>query len=178
VEYTFKNSLSEKACTIVLGNEALTIECAGLEKTISYDRVTAVRLSRKNGQSYGVVIRSRDHRPITVTNKYHLSAAECEDRSRQYAAFVRILHHHLKTKAAPLYTSGKSLTVVMIWMLPAAFFSFVLSFISEYFGFSLINPFGQSLILTLSIVSVMIAINRGAVSKQYSPEDIPFQYLP
>jgi len=178
VEYTFKNSLSEKAYTIVLGHDALTIQSAGREETVPYDRIAAVKLSRKKGPAYQMTIRSSDNRSITVSNKYHLSVSDCEDRSRQYAGFVRALHYHLKTKGSPVYTSGKNLARLSISVLLAAFFSFLMSFISEYFGWSVINPYAQSLLLTLMIVSVLLAIDRARFIRCYSPEQIPVQFLP
>lgn len=161
----------------MLGNEALTIQSAGGEETLRYDQINGVRLYRKKDQSYFISIHS-NKRVIRVGNRYYLSAQECEDRSRQYGTFVRILHHHLRSKGSPVYSSGKSLTLLLMWSLVAGFFSFLISFISEYFGISIINPFGQSLILTLSTVAILIAVNRGDFSRQYRPEQIPLQFLP
>src|SRR5687768_6014542 len=100
VEYTFKNSLSEKAYTIILNQHDLTVQSRGKEETIPYDSITAVKLSKNSGSGFKIRIFSDVHRPISVTNKYYLPSGEFEDRSRQYTAFVRVLHFHLKGRTS------------------------------------------------------------------------------
>jgi hypothetical protein len=178
VEYTFKNSLSEKAFTIILSQTGLMLQSPDREEKIPYEEVNMVKLSRLKDNSFRIKISFDNHRPVVITNKYFLQSGEYEDRSRQYAQFVRVLHLHLKTKSAPVYTSGKSFTLLVIWSIIAAFVAFLVSFISEYLGLSFVNPFIQAAILTALIVSFIFLLNRGKLPREYSPEDIPLQFLP
>jgi hypothetical protein len=89
-----------------------------------------------------------------------------------------VLHYHLKEKGSPVYTSGFSFNLITAWLLISAFASFFVSFISEYLGISVINPFIQALVLTLVLAVVMVIANRSRLPKTYSPAEIPFQFLP
>jgi hypothetical protein len=178
VEYTFKNSLSEKAITIILGPTGMVLQSPEREEMIGYDQVTSVKLSRLAESSFRIRIGIDAHPPIVVTNRYFLPSGEFEDRSREYSTFVRLLHFHLKTKSAPVYTSGKSLRLVVIWGVVSAFAAFFVSFVSEYLGMSVVDPFIQASILTAFILAMIFLINKGKLPKEYSPEDIPLQFLP
>jgi hypothetical protein len=178
VEYTFKNSLSEKAVTIILNPTEMILQSPEREETIGYEQVNSVKLSRLSDSSFRIRIGVDAHPPIVVTNRYFLPSGEFEDRSRQYGTFVRVLHFHLKSKSAPVYTSGKSFRLLLIWSLMSAFIAFFVSFISEYLGLSLIDPFIQAFILTAFIVAMIFLLNKGKLPKEYSPEDIPLQFLP
>jgi hypothetical protein len=178
VEYTFKNSGSEKVQTIILNQYNFTIHSQGKEERIPYVNITSVRLSKTAGKLFKITIRPEGHEPISITNKYFLPDGKFEDRSRQYTTFVRVLHYHLKEKSSPVYSTGFSLNLLMAWCLISAFASFFISFVSEYMEVSLLNPFLQAAILTLLIVVIVVAINRGRLPKTYSPGEIPFQLLP
>jgi hypothetical protein len=178
VEYTFKNSSSEKVQTIILNQYNFNLQAAGKEIILPYANVHSVRLSKNNAKIFKITIYSESHRPIIITNKYYLPDGQWEDRSRQYTAFVRVLHYHLKDKSSTVYTSGFSLNLLTAWLLISAFTSFFVSFISEYLGISLMNPFVQALLLTAMITIFIVAVNRGRLPRTYPPEDIPFQFLP
>jgi hypothetical protein len=178
VEYTFKNSPSEKVQTVILKPYHLVLQSAGKEEVIPYANITAVRLSKINGNSFKTTLSPDNRNSITISNKYYLLDGECEDRSRQYASFVRVLHYHLKEKGTPAYTSGFSLNLLTAWLLVSAFAAFFISFISEYFGVSVINPFIQALVLTFLIAIIIVLIYRNRLPKPYSPADIPLQFLP
>jgi hypothetical protein len=178
VEYTFKNSQSEKVQTITLKQYHLVVQSAGTEEVIPYANITAVRLSKVNNNIFKTTVSSEQHIPIIITNKYYLGNGEYEDRSRQYASFIRVLHYHLKEKGSPVYTSGFSFNLLTAWLLISAFAAFFVSFISEYLGISIINPFIQGLVLTLMIVVVIVLTFRSRLPKTYSPAEIPFQFLP
>lgn len=178
MEYTFKNSVSDKVYTVILNQYNFVIQCAEKEQTIPYANITSVRLSKTNSHNYKITVSSDSHAPVVITNKYYLPGGELEDRSRQYSTFVRVLHYHLKDKSHAVYTSGFSLNLLTIWVLISAFASFFTSFISEYLGVSLMNPFMQAGLLTGIIAISIIALNRGRLPKQYTPSDIPLQFIP
>jgi hypothetical protein len=178
VEYTFKNSQSEKVHTVILKPYHLVVQSAGNEEVIPYASITAVRLAKVNSNHFRTTLSSDDHTSVTITNKYYLPDGQVEDRSRQYTSFIRVLHYHLKDKGSPVYTSGFSLNLLTAWLLISAFTAFFISFISEYLGVSIINPFAQGLILTLIIAITVVVAYRGRLPKTYSPGEIPFQFLP
>jgi hypothetical protein len=178
VEYTFKSSSRDKVRTIILGQHSFKIQSAEREEVIPYARVNSVRLSKMNGNRFCITLSAEGQKPISICNQYYLPDGRSEDRSRQYTAFVRVLHYHLKTNSHSVFFSGFSFHLLWIWVLTSAFAGFFVSFISEYFGISLMNPFGQALILTIMFTTGMLLINRGRLPKTYSPEEIPLQYLP
>jgi hypothetical protein len=178
VEYTFKNSLTEKVQTVILNQGYLVVQTADKEETIAYSNIRTVRLSRANGNTYRITLLADNHSSISISNKYYLPGGACEDRSRQYAAFVRVLHYHLKEKSDAIYSSGFSLNLLFAWLLISAFASVFVSFISEYLGLSLLNPFVQATVLTMLLMFVIFLMNRRRLPRTYSPSEIPFQFLP
>jgi hypothetical protein len=178
VEYTFKNSLAEKAVSITLNQYNFSIQHADKEEVIPYAGITSVRLSRTTGSTFRILINAEGREPVIVSNKYFLPNGSAEDRSKQYVAFVRVLHYHLKEKSTTSYISGFSLNLLTVWLLISAFASFFVSFVSEYLEISLFNPFVQALILTGLIVTTVIIFNRGHFPKHYSPGEIPLRFLP
>lgn len=162
----------------MLSQQDLTIQSPDREEKIPYGSVRSVKLSRRNAGRYGMQISFDSHRSVLITNMYYLASGEFEDRSRQYTAFVRILHQHLRLKSSAVYSSGNSFSLLLIWSLLSAFFSFLISFVSEYLGLSLINPFMQALILAMVVVVIIFFLNRGALPGKYSPDEIPVQFLP
>jgi hypothetical protein len=178
VEYTFKNSSGDKVQTIILSQHSFKIQSADNEEVIPYSKIYSVRLSKMKGNYFCVTLRAENHKPITIANRYHLPDGGLEDRSRQYTAFVRVLHYHLKEKSNSIFFSGFSFHLLLVWLLISAFSGFLISFISEYFGVSLMNPFAQALLLTCVIAITIVLFNYGRLPKTYSPEEIPFQYLP
>ena len=164
--------------TIVLSQHSFKIQSADREEVIPYSQINSVRLSKMNGNRFCITLKPSNRKPISIANCYHLPGGGLEDRSRQYTAFVRVLHYHLKQKSNSVFFSGFSFHLLLVWLLISAFTGFLVSFISEYFGMSLMNPFGQALILTCIIAITIVLFNYGRLPKTYSPEEIPFQYLP
>jgi hypothetical protein len=178
VEYTFKNALTEKVQTVILNQSNLVVQTADKEEAIAYASIHMVRLSKANGNVFRITVLAENHNPISISNKYYLPGGICEDRSRQYVAFVRALHYHLKEKSVAIYSSGFSLNLLFAWLLISAFASVFVSFISEYFGLSLVNPFLQAIVLTVVLMFIIFLLNRGRLPKTYPPSEIPFQFLP
>jgi len=177
VEYTFKNSLSEIVQTIILNKNHLILQFPEGEIVVSYEQIKAVHLSKAN-DTFKITIIPSKQRPIAVTNKYYLPNGSCEDRSRQYTAFVRVLHYHLNSQSKPIYSSGFSLSLLAVWALVFAFISFFVSFVSEYLGLSLMNPYAQALALTMLLTGGLFLLRQGKLPKTYSPTEIPYQFLP
>jgi hypothetical protein len=148
------------------------------EEVVPYASVTAIRLSRSGKNTFRTTVQSIDRPPIVISNKYFLPNGSSEDRSKQYVAFVRLLHYHLKDKSTSSYFSGFSMNSLTVWLLISAFVSFFISFISEYLDISLLNPFVQALALTAIIVITVIILNRGHFPKHYPPGEIPLHFLP
>jgi hypothetical protein len=170
--------LSQKAHTIFLSNYNLILQSPEKEEVIPYANITAVQLSKVRKQSYAMRLTFENHGTVVITNKYFLPTGECEDRSRHYTTFVRVLHFHLKDKSFAAYNSGLGLRHLLIWSLYAAFLSFSFSFISEFYEFSVVNPFVQALGLTIITVIGIVVLNRGQWPKAYSPSNIPLRFLP
>lgn len=178
MEYTFKNSISEGAQTILLHVDHLIVQFPEREESFTYDRILTVKLTKSKRNLFTLELTFDKGRSIFITNKYFLSTKECEDRSRSYDTFVRVLHFHLREKGRAKYYSGFSMNHLTTLILGAAFGSFIVSFISEYFGFSITNSLAQALILTVFAVVIILIANRRIFPKIYSPLNIPPEFLP
>jgi hypothetical protein len=178
MEYTFKNSIRESAQTILLQRDCLSVQFPEREESFKYDRILSVKLTKSKHNLFALELIFDKGYSILITNKYFLSSKECEDRSHSYDTFVRVLHFHLQEKGRAKYYSGFTMKYVVTLMLGAAFGSFVISFISEYFSFSVTNSLTQAFILTVLAVVVILVANRKFFTKGYSPLNIPLEFLP
>lgn len=176
-EYTYKNSLSEKPVTIILSDYALTIQTGGKEKTIPYASIISIRLC-KSKNKYESIITPDGHDPIVVTNHYYLSNREREDRSRQYATFVRVLHFHLRDKSTAEYICGNNLSNLLIWACLSVVVAFLVSFTLDFFHASPINSNVLAIALSLIFIVFLVSANWGHFPNIYTPENIPMQFLP
>jgi hypothetical protein len=98
MEYTYRASLNEMPTTICLTAYSLTVKRGKHEVTIPYAAIDDVVL-KNSGKLFTTRLVPEEGKPILITNTYHTSAREVEDRSRAYATFIRVLHFHLKDKS-------------------------------------------------------------------------------
>jgi len=178
VEYTYKNTASSRACSISLSNDHLVILSADKEEVIPYGEVKSVKLERIHTSHFKMTLHIVNHPPIEVSNKYYLATGEVEDRSKQYATFVRVLHFHLKNKSTSEYTSGLRRSLLFIWTSLAAFAACFFTFVGEFFAWTIVNPFLQAAVLTVTIAAIIFLVNRNKLRQPYSPSEIPFHFLP
>ncbi len=178
MDYTFKNSVSDKACTILLADYHLALQSAEKEEVIPYANITGIRLTKSNKLSYKIYLYPDNQKPILVTNLYCLSSREVENRSRQYVTFVRVLHLHLIEKSAAVFTTGLSLNRLIGWGVGASILALLISFTIHYFIPDLLNPFIMLVIFSSAMSVVAVAINRNRIPKYYQPTDIPLEFLP
>ncbi|MEJ0029348.1 MAG: hypothetical protein WDO15_02775 [Bacteroidota bacterium] len=125
MEYTYRASLNDMPTTIFLAEYNLTVKKGKQEMVIPYAMVNDVVLD-KNKKLFKTELHIDTHSKLTITNTYHASSKDVEDRSRAYSTFVRVLHFHLKDKSKARFA------------------------VLRIFGFS----------------------------KQYSPTEIPLEFLP
>ena len=178
MEYTFKNSLSARACTVLLGEYQLTWQIAGREAVIPYSSITAIHLSKKGHTRYGIRVDSQHQRPIWITNVYFLSRHQIEDRSRQFGTFVRILHLHLSTKSKAVFRIGFSPTRLVACGAAALFLPVAAFFGEQHVAPGLFDYFlGGSSVVLLTLAGWLL-LNRNWVPKNYPPTDIPLEFLP
>jgi hypothetical protein len=176
-EYTYKNSLSEKACTAILTEYNLTIQCEGQERVVPYANILTVRLC-KSKTRFKAVIQPDGQAPIIITNQFYLSNREREDRARQYTTFIRILHFHLKEKSTAEYSCGANIKSLLIWACSAVVVAFIFSFVLEFLRMSPINTNMLAVSLSSIAIGFIFFLNWGRLPNVYSPENIPLQFLP
>lgn len=178
MEYTFKNTVSDRACSIVLDRDHFTIQTGGKEKQIPYSKIQVVRLSRNNGSSFKMTVKSKNSDKIQITNKYYLPTGEYEDRSKEYSNFVRSFHTHLREKNNLRFISAQNSSALVLGVLVSAFISVFISFVLEFFGMSFIHPALQAtLLIGATVASIYIYQNRSSAAT-YKPDHIPNQFLP
>jgi hypothetical protein len=177
MEYTFKNSPSEKPVTVVLSEYALVVQNNHEEKVIPYLNVQSVSL-RKSGKKYFTIIKSADGYEVKIGNWYQITSTEGENRSGQYTAFVRILHYHLREKSAAYYICGNNLQKILITSCVAVIFSFAISFLVEKYQLLPVNTNLIAILLSGASLSAIAAANWENFPSVYKPENIPAKYLP
>lgn len=178
VEYVFKNSFKEKPVTIVLKQFSVHVLRAGNEIKIPYAQVTAVHLSRKSGNLFKTVIDIEDGDSLVITNRFHISEVDYEDRNTPYSIFIRELHRNLKDKSDAVFLSGISYNSLFIRVLMGCFAAAFIAFINEYLGLAPVNSLLLALSISATFFVVMFLYQRKDIAKQYNPGDIPLQFLP
>lgn len=124
------------------------------------------------------MLKVEGHAVIVITNQFLLSAREREDRSPQYATFIRVLHFHMKDKSASHYTCGNDLKSLVYGSCTLVILAFLGAFLLEFLQVSPINYLVLALLTALVLVSFMVLLNWGRFPNIYKPENIPLQFLP
>jgi hypothetical protein len=177
MEYTFKNSLAGKACTILLTEYHLSIQSAGKSEIIPYANISAIRLFKAGSKVFKLFVYFEKSKPVLITNMYYLSPSEVEDRSRQYSTFVRVLHMHLETKAGASYTTGFSVNNLIGWGVTIVITAFAIAFTTHHFATGFFNPFLLAGGLIIAALTVFVAA-KTKWPRYYHPLDIPLNFLP
>lgn len=177
LEYTFKNSIQDQAHTILLNDYNMTVRSGQVEAVVPYANITNVRLCKVSDEIFRMIISYND-KTLVVTNQFVSNTGETGNQSRFYTTFVRVLHFHLKDKSKASYKSGCSREKLRRSALVAVFASFILCFVSDFLGFSIINPYADAFILSAFFIGALLMIQVGRLPKDYSATNIPFELLP
>lgn len=105
MEYTYRSSLDEMPTTICLAEYNLTIKRGKQETVIPYAIINEVVLKKNGGKRFRTQLLPDGGKRIEITNTYHTTAKNVEDRSRAYSTFVRVLHFHLKDKSKARFSA-------------------------------------------------------------------------
>lgn len=177
MEYSFKNTARDQVHTILLNDYNLTVRSGSEETIVPYANITNVRLCKVSQEIFRMIISFND-KTLVVTNQFVADNGGTENRSRLYSTFVRVLHFHLKDKSAALYKSGCSREKLWRSGIAAATGSFILCFVADFLGFSMINPYIDAAILSATFISLLLILQIGSLPKDYSATNIPFELLP
>ena len=178
MEYTFKNSAREEAQTIVLSDFSITIRENNVERTIPYANVISVRLCKLSSSSFKAIIDHDGEKPVVITNQYFSDEPASVNQSRSYATFIRVLHYHLKDKSGAAYSSGCNLEAMWKWAVIAVMVSFAMSFTGEFLGFQFLNPYVQTILLSVVSLGIIFALSGAQIPKEYTATNIPMNLLP
>lgn len=178
MEYSFRKSANHNLTTIRLDEYGMTIQAAGKEQIISYAKVITIMINKGSEDLCKVTIYAEDHDPICLTNWSFSEEGKKENQSGAYALFVRVLHHHLKDKSKAVFKAGRNMERIWIWSALAVIIAFATSVTADYFGFSLLNPYIQTLILSALLLIIILIFSMSRMPKTYNPGNIPLQFLP
>lgn len=154
----------------------MTVRQGQTEIVVPYAHITTVRLCRSTHAIFRMVI-SFGKQSIIVTNQF-VKDKETESRSRQYATFVRVLHFHLKDKSTAVYQSGCSRGKIWLTGITLTVGSFMVSFVTDFLGFGIINPYADGTVLAVIAVPLILVLQIVRLPKDYSATNIPFELLP
>jgi hypothetical protein len=177
LEYTFRNSDRDQVHTLLLNDYNMTVRSGQVEVVVPYANITNVRLCKVSGEIFRMIISYND-KTLVVTNQFVAGTGETVNQSRLYTTFVRVLHFHLKDKSTAHYKSGCSREKLWRSAIVAAFTSFILCFVSDFLGFSIINPYVDAFVLSAFFIGVILLLQFGRLPKDYSATNIPFELLP
>ena len=178
MEYTFKNSISEKACTVLLDKYQLIVQLPDKKQVIPYASIMEIRLSKGIHGFFKVHVCADNQSRVVITNQYALQGGKFEDRSRQYATFIRVLHFHLKDKSQAKFISGSNLSLLLTCCIVSVAASFLISIVASWLYFNSLNPWITGLSMGGLAVAAILIFNLKSLPKPYTANDIPLQFLP
>jgi hypothetical protein len=178
LKYAYRNSAKGNEISIALDDYGFTLCHHGHEQVISYASIVAVRIARLANNDYRLFLYPDDSPTVTISSLSRALDGQQIDQSREYTLFVRVLHHHLKDKSSAVFTSGGN--AAKVWTIAAisAVSSLLLSVIADYLGFELWNPYLQAAVIASCAFFVAFAFSIRNLPKNYTPTDIPLQFLP
>ncbi len=177
MEYTFRNSAREEACTVSLSELSLTVKRGKEVRVVPYASITGVQIEHKGTRLYKTRLFPEGGKPIEISNRFNNGVVE-EDHSRAYATFVRVLHFHLKDKSKAGFVSGKRSAQLGMEAMLVIVFSFSISFVADYLGLAFVHPILQGVILSLCAGAFVLVANFNHWPRPYAPTNIPLDFLP
>lgn len=176
--YTYSISPHDGEISLVLDEYCLIIKKGTKEEIISYANVTSVRMSKSSGHVFQTHLSADGHGTLVICSHSINGNGAWIEQSVAYGLFVRVLHHHLKDKSHSVFTLGGDIDRIWKWATFSGVFSFGISLATNYFGFTLMNPYVQGLIFAVLVTAMMVIINLKKMPKSYHPTDIPLHFLP
>ncbi|CAN5205558.1 hypothetical protein BH09BAC3_BH09BAC3_03480 [soil metagenome] len=178
MEYSFRNSAREELTVVTLADYYFTIKKGQSEENISYASILSVRIARSSSSAYRMYIQPDNHKPVVINSISYDKNGKDTDQSREYGLLVRVLHHHLKDKSSAVFSTGGSSE--KIWFLAAisVIMSFAICVAADFLGFTVLNAYADSFILSITAIAVVLALNARNLPKTYEPVEIPLQFLP
>lgn len=163
--------------TVVLDDYRLILRKGSSEEIFPYASIVAVRISR-SGEGYATYIYPDDRKPVAIHSKSYSEEGTVIDQSGGYSLLVRVLHHHLKEKSQAVFRTGTHPGT--IWWVAgiAAMLSFVASICLHYYGFRILNPYLQTLLLSLMAGVIILVSSIRKLPRNYHPANIPIRFLP
>lgn len=146
--------------------------------TIPYSTIEQIHLKR-SGSRCTLLIYPRSGNVVCITNRFYQTRYHYDDYSRAYAAFVRVLHYHLRERSTTHFRcgtpAGKVLGIATLLIALGLSIAFLMSVLHA--GSSLLDwVFVAISALVGSLVVGRILWNR--MMKAYTPDNVPLQYLP
>lgn len=175
--YTYKNSAAEEPVTAILTDYNLIIQTGEQERKIPYANIMAVRLIRSR-KRFAIIIQPDGQAQFIISNLFVVSNRAWEERSDQYAAFVRLLHLHLKEKSVTEYMCGKQLHKLIAWACALVVVSFAATFVLDYLQLISVNAIGLAVFISCGVLLTLVIANWGRFPNIYNPDRIPFRFLP
>jgi hypothetical protein len=160
---------------VILSEFSLSLICEGKEKLVPYASILSVRL-KKSGKKFSTIIKPSDQPEVCISSAYVISNSQEENRSTEYATFVRVLHYHLREKSMAYYVCGNNLQNILFLCCALVIASFGLPYLMGN-----LSAYHRNLIaLALSFINLtLIAIaNWRHFPNVYKPDHIPAQFLP
>ena len=178
MEYTYQKSASDLPCKVLLNEYTITFHTSKGENAIPYSMIVEVKLIRESDKKFKTTLVLNDGHTHTIANYSFTPDKKIEELSRTYTTFIRVLHFHLKDKSKAIFTSGNPARKTWSRVILSIIISFLISFTTEFFGISLINPVVQAVVLIIMMGVVILAVNMGRWPRHYHPSDIPLEFLP
>jgi hypothetical protein len=160
-----------------LDDYRLILRKGSAEEIIPYASIVTVRVSRSK-DCYFTYIYPDARKPIVILSKSVSEAGIITDQAGGYSLLVRVLHHHLKEKSEAVFRSGNDPEWLWLWVGVAAIFSFTVSIILHFFGFGLLHPYLQALLVSMLAAVIVIFLSVRKLPRNYHPGNIPLQFLP
>lgn len=177
MEYSFKASKNSETTTVTLDDYRLIVRKGPTEEIIPYASIIAVRIN-SSGSRFNTHIYPDAHSPVLILSKSVSENGAIVNQSGGYSLLVRVLHHHLERKSKAVFRTGTDLRRLWFWALTIMFVSYLLSITLHYFGFGMLNPYWQTLLLSTIATAVVVAPSAHKLPRNYDPGNIPIQFLP
>lgn len=173
MEYQSKSSKKGNPLTIKLTESALVLNVKGIDESFPYSMIEKIEISKQSGNNCAITIITNNSRSYTIFNRNESADGLVHDNSTGYSMFVRVLHHHLRTKSKVKFTC-KRYFHISLWQ--KILVAVLLLGVSYFFG----NPASHLLLfaLSLSILPLMLILEKIPFVNEYKPDEIPLDFFP
>jgi hypothetical protein len=178
MEYATKASATDAQTLLTTEDQTLVVVQGSSQKSIPYSAINEVRLRQMGDQHFQATLFGHGFKPLVISSLFFHDNGSVENCGSSYAAFIRVLHYHLREKGNATFCTGMRRREMTARLVLVFAISAVASGVIDMFELSGVNAFLQGGIIAFILTAALCLAAMHNLPRRYEPSEIPINFLP